>query len=177
MNLNRVLFLVRFIFKCLRRNIRTNGFVKLQHNVSIIVEPSGQLTFGKNSVLKHDSVIYVKAGADLVIGDNFSIGHHAEISVGKSIQIGDDVIMAPYTYITDSNHSYTDVNTVIRKQGMNHIPVKVGSNIWMGRSSMILPGADIKSNSVVAAGAIVTSQIEFDNVVLAGVPAKVIKRL
>lgn len=170
------LFLIRYIIyiKCNRRII-SDGFVRIQANVKIIVEKEASLVLGKNILIKHDSVIFVKSNAVLKIGNNSSTGHHTEISVGESVEIGDDVIMAAYTYITDSNHVY-DKNSLIRLSGMQTSSVKIGSNIWLGRSCQILSGVVLGDKIVVAAGAVVTKSYD-GNVILGGIPAKEIKRL
>jgi acetyltransferase-like isoleucine patch superfamily enzyme len=53
-------------------------------------------------------------------------------------------------------------------------PVTLGKNVWIGSNATILPGVTIGDNSVIAAGAVVTKDVP-ENVVAAGVPAKVVK--
>jgi acetyltransferase-like isoleucine patch superfamily enzyme len=53
-------------------------------------------------------------------------------------------------------------------------PIRVGDNVFLGLGSLIMPGVDIGSNVVVAAGSVVTRSVPPDRVV-AGVPARVIK--
>lgn len=55
--------------------------------------------------------------------------------------------------------------------GMN---VTIGENVWIGSSATILPGVTIGNNSVIAAGAVVTKDVPA-NIVVAGVPTKVVK--
>ena len=54
--------------------------------------------------------------------------------------------------------------------------ITIGDDVWIGGGAIILPGVTIGNRVVVAAGAVVTKNVE-DDVVVAGVPAKVIKRL
>ena len=169
-------YIVRYlIYVKFNKRIKVKGFVKIQSNVKLVVEQGALLILGENVVLKYDTTIFVKANSVLIIGSNTSTGHHTEITVGESIIIGDDVIMAAYTYISDSNHKY-DTNLLIRLSGMQTSPVQIGSNIWLGRNSQILSGVTIGDNIVVAAGAVVTKSYE-SNVILGGVPAREIKRL
>ena len=67
--------------------------------------------FGKNVTIKENSIIYVKKNAKITFGHNSSTGHHTEISSNNYIEIGDDVIMGAYAYITNSNHGYKDKKT------------------------------------------------------------------
>jgi maltose O-acetyltransferase len=55
-------------------------------------------------------------------------------------------------------------------------PVTIGNDVWIGGNCTILPGVTIGNNVVVAAGAVVTKDVP-DNCLVAGVPAKVIRKL
>ncbi len=55
-------------------------------------------------------------------------------------------------------------------------PVRIGNNVWIGSRVMVLKGASIGDNSVIAAMSVVTSAIPA-NCVAAGVPAKVIRKI
>lgn len=175
--INKLLYIWRYIIQIkLNKRIATNSFVVIQKNVILIVEEGGEIVFGKNVIIKEKSVIYAKQNAKIILGDNTSTGHHTEISANNYIEIGDDVIMGAYTYITDSNHGYKDKDLPIRKQDMEIGSVEIGNNVWLGRGVMILKDSVIGDNSVVAAGSIVTKKF-VENKILGGIPAKVIKRI
>ena len=55
-------------------------------------------------------------------------------------------------------------------------PISIGNDVWVGGCAIILPGVSIGNRVVVAAGAVVTKNVE-DDVVVAGVPARVVKKL
>lgn len=55
-------------------------------------------------------------------------------------------------------------------------PIKVGDNVYIGVRSIILPGVEIGSNSIIAAGSVVSRSVP-DGVVVGGVPAKKIKNI
>ena len=55
-------------------------------------------------------------------------------------------------------------------------PVRVGDNVLIGANAVVIEGIQIGSGSVVAAGAIVTQDVP-ENVVVAGVPARIIKEI
>lgn len=160
----------------LNKSIQFNGFVSLGENVQVILEQGSKLIFRGRCSLKPRTIIYVKKGAVLILGDNTCTGHDTEISVGKFVEIGDDVIMGAYTYITDSNHRFDLPNTKIREQGMDIGTVEIGSNVWIGRGAMILKGAKIGNCTVVGAGAIVTKKFS-GGVVIAGAPGRVLKEI
>lgn len=111
----------------------------------------------------------------LVIGDRCVIGMRCGIVAHQSIESGDDVWFGQDIYVTDANHGYGDPDTPIGKQLGAHDPVRIGSGTWIGHGSVVLPGTTPGRNVVVAAGSVVRGDIP-DHAVIAGVPAKVIRR-
>jgi acetyltransferase-like isoleucine patch superfamily enzyme len=110
----------------------------------------------------------------LTIGDRCVIGRGSHIIAHQSITIGDDVWTGPYVYITDQNHGYEDPDVPIGRQFPVNRPVSIGAGSWLGAGAIILPGARIGRNVVVAAGSVVRGDVQ-DHCVVAGVPARVIR--
>jgi serine acetyltransferase len=110
----------------------------------------------------------------LRIGDRCVIGRGSHIVAHHSIEIGADVFTGPYVYITDQNHSYTDLDVPVGRQWPVNSRVRIGAGTWLGTGAVVLPGADIGKNVVVAAGAVVRGSVP-DYAVVGGVPAKVIR--
>lgn len=114
--------------------------------------------------------------AQLIAGNNVSIGRHTIIGCANCVVIEDDVTLAPHVHITDRNHSYEDIGTPIcRQPAVSPGPVVIGSGTWVGFGAQIMPGVTIGPHCVIAAGSIVTRDIP-GYCVAAGVPARVIKR-
>jgi len=84
------------------------------------------------------------------------------------------VFTGPYVYITDQNHGYADPEIPIGRQLPCNTAVSIGSGTWIGAGAIILPGACIGRNVVVAAGSVVLGAVP-DRCVVAGVPARVIR--
>ncbi len=59
---------------------------------------------------------------------------------------------------------------------MSYAPIHIGKNVWIGANATVLAGVTIGDGAVVAAGAVVTKDVE-PNMVVGGVPAKVIKKI
>jgi acetyltransferase-like isoleucine patch superfamily enzyme len=114
-------------------------------------------------------------GAIVSIGDRCSIGRGSTILGRARIEIGDDVMTGPHVYITDHNHTYDDLEVPIGRQWFEHDPVSIGAGSWIGAGAIILPGSRIGRHVTVAGGAVVRGEIP-DNSVVAGVPAKVVRR-
>jgi len=110
----------------------------------------------------------------LVIGDRCVIGIRCGIVAHESIEIGDDVWLGQDIYITDASHAHDDPGSPIGVQIGDHKPVKIGSGTWIGHGAIVLPGARIGHNVVVAAQSVVRGDVP-DHSVVAGVPARVIE--
>jgi len=94
-----------------------------------------------------------------------------------SIVIEDDVMMGSGVHIYVSNHRFDNPDRPIIEQG--HSPsqqVRIEKGSWLGANVIVLPGVTIGQNSVIGAGAVVTSSIPAHSVAV-GCPAKVIKSI
>src|SRR5690349_22091695 len=110
----------------------------------------------------------------LTLGDRCVIGRGSHIVAHHSIVIGDDVYTGPYVYITDQNHGYADPDMPIGRQMPHNAAVRIGAGSWLGAGAVILPGACIGRNVVIAAGSVVRGTVP-DRCVVAGVPARVVR--
>jgi acetyltransferase-like isoleucine patch superfamily enzyme len=110
----------------------------------------------------------------LRVGSRCVIGRGSHIVAHHSILIGDDVYTGPYVYITDQNHAYADPDVPIGRQWPVNTAVSIGTGTWLGAGAVILPGACVGRNVVVAAGSVVRGTIP-DRCVVAGVPARVVR--
>ena len=106
------------------------------------------------------------------------MGTHGFYGCGVgTLEIGNDCIFGNFVSIHPENHNYSDPTKPIREQGVNSVGgVKIGNNCWIGAKVTILDGTIIGDNSIVAAGAVVKGVFP-DNVIIGGVPAKVIKEI
>jgi acetyltransferase-like isoleucine patch superfamily enzyme len=115
------------------------------------------------------------AGPLIRIGDGTSIGHFAHIVSMGSVQIGAKVLIADRVYISDNLHGFENVEVAIIDQPVQQrASVEIGDGSWLGENVCII-GARIGRNCVVAANAVVTRDVP-DYCVVAGAPARVIKR-
>lgn len=116
-------------------------------------------------------------GQGMKIGNNVGLGTHGHYGSGAGfVEIGDNTIIGNYVSIHPENHIYRNAQIPIRLQGVESKGgVKIGQNCWIGAKVTILDGTIIGNNCIVAAGAVVKG-IFPDNVIIGGVPAKVIKQ-
>lgn len=131
-------------------------------------------SLGRSSIIDCTGVIS-ELGESLKIGNNVGISPHFTLFVRGSVSIGDDVIVGPNVTIIAENHRFDDLNVPIRIQGAKRTGINIGNNVWIGASATILDGVTIGNGSIIAAGAVVTKDVEPFSIV-GGVPAKLIKQ-
>jgi len=135
--------------------------------------PYRVFSLGDYSVIESFACINNAVG-DVIIGDHTRIGLHNTI-IGP-VDIGNHVNLAQGITVTALNHNFSDTNKRIDKQGVSTNPVTIEDDVWVGANAVILPGVTIGEHCVVAAGAVVTKDVPPHSLV-AGVPAKVIKKI
>ena len=135
--------------------------------------PYRKFSLGDYSVIESFACINNAVG-DVMIGDHTRIGLHNTI-IGP-VEIGSHVNLAQGITVTALNHNFDDTAKRIDEQGVSTNPVKIEDDVWIGANAVILPGVTIGNHCVVAAGAVVTKDVQPHSLV-AGVPAKVIKNI
>ena len=135
--------------------------------------PYRVFSLGDYSVIESFACINNAVG-DVIIGDHTRVGLHNTI-IGP-VDIGSHVNLAQGITVTALNHNFSDANKRIDEQGVSTSPVTIEDDVWIGANAVILPGVTIGEHCVVAAGAVVTKDVPPHSLV-AGVPAKVIKKI
>lgn len=106
----------------------------------------------------------------LIIDENTSIGRFSYLDCRGGIEIGKNVSISPNVRIITAQHEINSVDfKYISKK------VEIGDYVWIGTGAMIMPGIKLGKGSVVAAGSVVTKNVE-PYTVVGGVPAKFIKK-
>lgn len=175
----KILFILLKITKLLPLKVRVftfNHIRMIQGNFGIAIRYVFLKSIAKevgDNVSIHPHV-YIYNPQNLIIGNNVSIHSMAYIESSGGITIGNDVSIAHGVTIMSESHNYSDPINPIKDQGLKLSPIEIKDNVWIGAKSTILSGIIIETGSIVGAGAVVTKDIEIDNIV-AGVPAKAIK--
>lgn len=146
---------------------------KIYWSVRMDTPPFHQFRLGKKSVIESYSCINNACG-DVIIGDHTRVGIHNTI-IGP-VTIGSHVNLAQGVVVTALNHGFQGHNTPISSQPVTLTPVTIDDDVWVGANATILPGVHVGRHSIIAAGAVVTKDVP-PNIIVGGIPAKVIKEI
>ena len=141
---------------------------------SVAVENHGSIELGERVRLDGRTVRIelVANGGRISIGDGSFVNYGASISSHASVTIGSNVLIGNYALIMDSD--YHDVHDH-SLPGVS-APIVIEDDAWIGTRAMILKGVRIGRGAVVAAGAIVTSDVA-PRTLVAGPTARVVREL
>lgn len=117
----------------------------------------------------------ILGSGSLKIDDDTWIGHQVLICASSRVMIGKAVDIGPRVYIGTGTHEINSNSAHSAGAGMNK-DVIIEDGAWLGAGSIILPGITVGEKSVVAAGAVVTEDVP-ERVLVAGVPARVVREL
>ncbi|KAB1441288.1 acyltransferase [Pseudodesulfovibrio senegalensis] len=129
---------------------------------------------GKGSRVR--SHAYVTRPKFLRMGVNSRIGNGCRLFLHDRLTIGDNVHIGSGLSVITTDHRIDDPARPLAAQGMNLGPVTIEDDVYIGANVTILRGVTIHGRTVVAAGAVVTSELA-SGFVYGGVPAKPLRAL
>ena len=118
----------------------------------------------------------------ILIGRGLATSDCLHITSINRIEIGDNCLFGSSVFISDHNHgsykgevhSHPDEPPVQRKL-ISHGPVIIGSNVWLGDNVVVVGPVRIGNGVVVGANSVISRDIP-DCVMVAGIPARILKR-
>lgn len=136
------------------------------HSVRKLAYRLAGIKIGKNSYIHMGTRFYLPI--NITIGNGTVIGDHCFLDGRAKLEIGNNVDIASQVLIYNSEHD-------VQSEGFDPVeePVEIGDYVFIGPRAIILPGVKIGKGAIVAAGAVVTTDVKpFE--IAGGVPAKVI---
>lgn len=140
----------------------------------IIIQPGCHVKIGRRAtLLKHSQII---SKGIIEIGTNLSVNKYSRIVAHSRITFGDNVTIAQFVSILDHDHHYEILNGQMILEGFVTKPISIGNNVWIGDKVAICKGVSIGNNVIIGSNSVVTKDIP-NKVIVAGVPAVIIKPL
>ena len=134
--------------------------------------------FKKRANLQLFGKVEIVNPSNVSIGDDCKLNNRVLINARSMVELGNDVTLSYGAKIISTGYDVENWIATGEKKHIENTPIYIGNHCWIGADAIILPGVQITGEYVVvAAGAVVDKNIEESKVVVAGVPAKVVKRL
>ena len=149
--------------------LRDRAFVALASKVQV----SPRIRFGRGTVVKPYAVIKTGTGR-ITFGRNCAISCFNEIDTAAGdVFIGDNVRIGPHVFLTGSARRFDDRTRPIYTQGYQHPGLRIGNDVLIGASAVIMPGIYVGDGAVIGACAMVNRDVPAYSIV-AGIPARII---
>lgn len=161
-----------------RKKLYFGSGINIGENVVVDALSKNGVSIGNNARIGDYSRILCtgtlkNVGKGITIGNNFGCGENCFFGCAGGIEIGNDVIMGQNVRFHSENHNFTDTDILIRLQGVTNKGIKIGDNCWIGSGVVFLDGVQVGNGCVIGANTLVNKDIP-DNVVVGGIPAKII---
>lgn len=192
MSLKKKINQLKFIYRYLKEQYGLYGSnERVRKLYNCIIEPSvrfrvedfSQLHIGQGVFFSSFSSITVmdlvkeRRDAFLRIGDRTSIGDNCDLrAAGGKIIIGDDCLVAQYVSIISTNHLISkDIPIAQADWDRTKNFINIGNDVWIGAHAVILPGVSIGNGAIIAAGSVVSQNVD-EYTIVAGVPARFLRK-
>ena len=143
------------------------------HTPEEIVELFSELT-GRNvdKSFRLFPPFHTDCGKNIKVGKNVFINACCKFQDQGGIEIGNGVLIGHNVTLATLNHDERPSH----RQNIYPKPIKIGDNVWIGSNATILQGVTIGDGAIIGANAVVTKDVP-KNTVVAGVPAKIIRKI
>jgi acetyltransferase-like isoleucine patch superfamily enzyme len=136
-------------------------------------ETNRGIDVGTGSFLGRGTILSCKNG-DIELGEHANLGFHCEIFSGSKVTVGKFALFAAYAYLVGGGHEFEAASVPVIEQARVSRGITLGENVWLGAGAKVLDGVRIGNRVVVGANAVVNEDLP-DEVVAAGIPAKVLR--
>jgi acetyltransferase-like isoleucine patch superfamily enzyme len=161
-----------------RRRFHHFGEGVILHKPTWVYGPQ-QMSIGAHSLVLQGTWLSVeqpawdKPAPALSIGNRVGIRPYCMISAAEHIEIEDDVIIAAFSSVIDSDHTFAAGRPNVMHNPLATSPIRIGRGTWIAERVAVLRGADIGRCCIIGANSVVKGTIP-DYSIAVGSPARVV---
>jgi lipopolysaccharide O-acetyltransferase len=161
-----------------RRRFNHFGEGAILHKPTWVFGPQ-QMSLGAHSLvlqgtwLSVESQAWDKQAPALSIGKRVGIRPYCMISAAEKIEIEDDVIIAAFSSVIDSDHTFALGRPNVMHNPLETSPIRIGRGTWIAERVAVLRGADVGRCCIIGANSVVKGTIP-DYSIAVGTPARVV---
>ena len=133
------------------------NLLAVDYSMRIEKSPKAKLTIGRKFRARRNVELNIRDHAQMIIGNNVFFNSGCILTARENISIGDNTIFGPNVIVYDHNHQI--VEQKVQGNAYTCESVCIGNNVWIGAGVIILKGAVIGDNCVIAAGSVVKGTI------------------
>jgi acetyltransferase-like isoleucine patch superfamily enzyme len=176
--MKRVVLRSRVMAPYWRRRFHHFGEGAIVHKPAWVYGPQ-QISIGAHSLVLHGTWLSVESQAwdkpapALSIGSRVGIRPYCMISASEHVEIEDDVIIAAYSSVIDSDHTFALGRPNVMHNPVVTAPIRIGRGTWIAERVAVLRGADIGRCCIIGANSVVKGSIP-DYSIAVGSPARVV---
>lgn len=164
--------------------IEKNGSLAIGNHFTMekhcIIRTSKKWTIGDSVYISNGTSVFSRergTEGEFFVGQGSHIANGCVIDISGNLSIGNNVALGSNCTIYTHNHKYDDNSAVAAwKAGIIIKDVVIDDGAWIGSNVTILPGVRIGRRSVIAAGSVVTKDVEPESL-YGGNPARLIKKI
>ena len=118
--------------------------------------------------------VFIFPGRNLIIGDCVNFSKGVIVATPGGVTLGNRVLIGFGSKLISGNHSIPSGKGRIFDAGYDRKPILIEDDVWIGANCVVLPGVVVGEGAVIAAGSVVTKNVDPFTIV-GGVPARKIK--
>jgi len=142
-------------------------------SLSSRVQLSGNIRFGRHSVVKPYSIVQTSGGC-ITFGSHCAISSFNHIATGQAdVVAGDYVRIGPNVTFVATTRNYRDKSRPVIDQGYSDRGITIGNDVLIGAGAVLVDGCEIGDGAIIGVGSVVTGRVAAYSVVF-GSPAAVI---
>ena len=130
------------------------------------------IRIGNGVFIGRNTILSCKNG-DIEIADGANIGFNCELFSASSVSVGQNALLAAYSYVIGGDHDFSDPSKSVLEQSRTSAGVTIGAGVWMGAGAKILDGVTVGEHAIVGAGAVVREDVA-PRAIAVGIPARVV---